>query len=236
MSRGETSSVASELAGLRATSEDAADPAGDGAAKDEALVREVAGVNSERSGDVTPSARNAIGSAGGSLPASYADINEAGEGEDSEVPSTGEFAVGLGRHVGVEYSSVKGPSPAAVFRRKTRSVPAICVAGRRADADADTVRSTDATVPMGPSARRSWPRAREVAASCDTGICAASERCTAMFAVTGIALCASNSGGGSSRQPCGSRGWLTAAVDSASGTRWITGVGFPTGAVAARGP
>lgn len=236
MSLGEADSVVPEPAGVRATNEEAPEAARDGAANDEALVKDIAGTKSESSGDVAPSARKAIGSGGGSVSASDADINEVGDGEDSKDISTGELTDGLGRDVGVECSSVEGPSPAAVFRRKTRSVPAKCVAGRRASADADTVRSTDATVPMGPSARRSWPRGREVAASCDTGICAASERCTAMFAVTGIALCASNSGGGNSRQPCGSRGWLTAAVDSASGTRWIIDVGFPAGAVDARGP
>ena len=201
MSRGETSSGTSESPGLRAINEEGADGAGDGAANDKALVREVPGVKSERSGDVTPSARNAIGPAGGSLPDSDTDINEAGAGVDSEDLPTDESTDDLGRGAGVEYSSAEGPSPAAAFRRNTRSVPTICVAGRRASADADTVRSTEATVPKGPSARRSWPRGREVAASCDTGICAASERCTTMFAVTGIALCASNAGGGNSRQP-----------------------------------
>ncbi len=87
--------------GLRAINEDAADPASDGAAKDKALVREVAGVKSESSGDVTPSARNAIGSVGGSRPASDPDLSEAGDGEDWKDLSTGLFVDGLAGDVGV---------------------------------------------------------------------------------------------------------------------------------------
>ena len=188
MSLGEAFSVAPESSGLRAINVDAEDAAGDGEANDEALVREVAGVNSERSGDVAPSARKTIDFGASSLSAGDADNSDADDGKDPEDLSTSVCTNGLVRDVGVGYSSFKGPSPTAVLRRRTRSVPAICVAGRRADADVDTERSTDATVPMGPSARRSWPRGREVAASCGTGMCAASERCTAMFAVTGIAL------------------------------------------------
>lgn len=243
MSFGEADSVVPDTSAVRAINDGApgaandvapeageGDPpeaAGDGAANDAAFVRDIVGTKSERSGEVAPSARKAIGSGEGSLPGSDADISETGEGEDSNDLPTTEFTDGVGRSVGVGCASFEGSSTAALLRRRTRSGPAMWVAGSRTSADADNVRIIDATVPTGPSERRSWPRGRAVAASCGTGICAASERCTAMFAVTGIACWESNSGGGSSRQPCGSRGWPTSAGDSVSGTRWISGEGLP---------
>lgn len=176
MSLGEADSGVPESAEVRAINEDAADPASDGAANDEALVKEVAGVKSERSGVVAPRARKAIGSGGGSRPGSEADVSETGYAEPSKDRSTAPIVDGLERDVCAGCSSVGRPSTIATLRRKTRSGPATCVAGNRAPANADTVRITDATVPNGPSGRRSWPRGREVRASCGTGMCAASER------------------------------------------------------------